>query len=422
MNLEEALKEIKKIVELYFQDNPPDEMGSRIGLISPSYNEEEVIEAIESLLSTYVTMGKKVYAFEDLFAKYIDTKYGTMVNSGSSANLLALEILSNPALKNRIKPNDEIITPALTWSTTVFPIIDIHAVPVFVDVNQDTLTIDTNELENALSEKTKAIMPVHLLGYPCDMDSIQDFAEDHNLFVIEDCCEAHGAEWKGKKVGSFGDIGTYSFFFSHHISTIEGGIVLTSNELYNNLSKSLRAHGWVRERADQKEFLKNHPEIDSRFLFVNKGYNLRPTEIQGAFGIHQIKKLEQFLQVREENANYWLNALKEVEDFIQLPTISKDIRHAWFGFPLKVREDAPFNRDDLVKHLENNNIETRPVMAGNITQQPAMQFFNYRKIGELSVSTDIMKNSFFHGNHPGIGKYEREKIVNQIVEFVNSAK
>ena len=420
MNIEKAIKDIEKIVRRYFELNPVNKTDGKISLISPSYDADEVVEAIESLLSTYVTMGKKVYAFEEKFSRYLDVKYGTMVNSGSSANLIALEILSNPVLKDRIQSGDEIITPALTWSTTVFPIFDIHAIPVFVDSDPNTLTMNTEQLELALSEKTKAIMPVHLLGYPCDMSYICDFAEDHDLYIIEDCCEAHGAEWNGKKVGGFGDLGTYSFFFSHHISTIEGGIVVTNNELYNNLSKSLRAHGWVRERSDQKDFLQNHPEIDSRFLFVNKGYNLRPTEIQGAFGIHQIEKLETFLKIREENAIYWLDALREVEEYIQLPIVEKNVRHAWFGFPLKVKENAPFNRDEIVSFLEKNKVETRPIMAGNMTEQPAMKYFEWRKVGDLEVSSDVMKNAFFFGNHPGIKEAEREKISSLIKEFVNS--
>ncbi len=420
MNLDDAITEIRKIVEKYFHSNPPLEMGDKIRLISPSYNEDEVIEAIESLLSTQVTMGKKVYSFEEKFANYLGVKYGTMVNSGSSSNLIALEVLANPILKNNIKPGDEIITPALTWSTTVFPIIDIQAVPVFVDSNPETLTIDIEQLESALSERTKAIMPVHLLGYPCNMDYIKDFAEDNDLFIIEDCCEAHGAEWKGKKVGSFGDLGSYSFFFSHHISTIEGGMVVTNDNAYNDIAKSLRAHGWVRERSDRAEILKKNPDLDSRFLFVNKGYNLRPTEIQGAFGIHQIDKLEEFLKIREDNAKYWLDALIEVEEYILLPSVDKDVRHAWFGFPLKVKENAPFKRKDLVDFLEQNNVETRPVMAGNMTEQPAMQYFKWRKAGQLDVSSDIMRNAFFFGNHPGIKEKEREKIVDLIVQFVKS--
>jgi CDP-6-deoxy-D-xylo-4-hexulose-3-dehydrase len=198
-------------------------------------------------------MGKKVQTFERMFAEFIGVKNAVMVNSGSSANLVALSVLTNRAIKNRIKRNDEVITPAVTWSTTLFPIINVGAVPVLVDVNLETYDIDTSEMEKAITHKTKAIMPVHLLGNPCDMKKIMEIAEDHNLFVIEDACEAHGAEFNGKKVGGFGDLATFSFFFSHHISTIEGGMVITNNEKYAELAKSLRAHGWIRE-------LKNSPK------------------------------------------------------------------------------------------------------------------------------------------------------------------
>ena len=419
LDLENSLAEISKIVTSFFEKNLRYKPSKNIKLVAPSFNEKEVLEAIESFLTTQVTMGKKVLKFEDLFSDYIGIKYGTMVNSGSSANLIALEILSNPIIKENIKPGDEIITPALTWSTTVYPIIDIHAVPVFVDSDPNTYTMDVEQLEKALSEKTKAIMPVHLLGNPCDMDSINDFAKDHDLFVIEDCCEAHGAEWKGQKVGSFGDLSTFSFFFSHHISTIEGGIVLTNSEIFDNLSKSLRAHGWVRERPDKEKMLKDHPEFDSRFLFVNKGYNLRPTEIQGAFGIHQIDKLEDFIKIREQNAEYWLSTLKEIEDYIQLPTTEKNSRNSWFGFPLKVKNNAPFTRDDLMNYLELNKVETRPIMAGNITRQPSMKYFKWKKTTSLDVASDVMKNGFFFGNHPFIREFEREYVANLILSFVD---
>ncbi|UJG41583.1 MAG: DegT/DnrJ/EryC1/StrS family aminotransferase [Candidatus Heimdallarchaeum aukensis] len=419
MKLETALNEIKNIVDMYFSENDIYKDETKIRLIAPSYGTKEVIEVIESLLSTNVTMGKKVSEFENMFSTYLNVKYGTMVNSGSSANLIALQILSNPAIRNNIKPKDEIITPALTWSTTVFPMFDIHAVPVFVDVDPKTLTIDVNQLKSALSKKTKAIMPVHLLGHPCDMDYITEFAEDNSLYIIEDCCEAHGAMWKGKKVGSFGDIGTFSFFFSHHISTIEGGIVVTNNEEYNLLSKSLRAHGWIRERKDRSILAKKYPFISEKYLFINKGYNLRPTELQGAFGIHQIKKLDDFIKIREENAKYWLSELDEIKHLIQLPTIKKDVKHSWFGFPLIVKDEAPFKKDDLIQYLELNNIETRPIMSGNITEHPALKYFKWRKIGNLEVSSKVMKNGFFFGNHLGIKNYEREFIAEKIREFID---
>jgi len=418
MDINEALSQIREIIIKYFSENNIYHDGKKIKLIAPSYDVQEVIEVIDSMLSTNVTMGEKVRKFENSFSSYINVNYGTMVNSGSSANLLALQILSNNVIINNIKPKDEIITPALTWSTTVFPMFDIRAIPVFVDVEPNSLTIDIEQLEKAVTKRTKAIMPVHLLGYPCNMDFIKDFAEDHDLFIIEDCCEAHGAMFNNKKVGSFGDLATFSFFFSHHISTIEGGIVITNNEEYDLLAKTLRAHGWIRERTDRDIIAKKYPYIDKKYLFINKGYNLRPTELQGAFGIHQINKLESFIRIREENANYWLKELEEFNQFIKVQNIDKNIRHSWFGFPIIVTENAPFSRRELTDYLNSRNIETRPIMSGNLTQHPALKYYKWRKVGDLRVSSYIMKNGFFFGNHIGIKENERTFIADSIKEFI----
>ena len=245
-----------------------------------------------------------------------------------------------------------------------------------------------------------------------------EIAEKYNLFVIEDCCEAHGAEFNGKKVGSFGDISTFSFFFSHHISTIEGGMILTNNEEYSELAKSLRAHGWIRERNDREKIAAKYPEIDERFLFVNIGYNVRPTEIQGAFGIHQIKKLDKFVEIRRENAKYWTEKLKKYSDYIILPKEEDRVKHVWFGYPITIRPGAPFTRHEFISFLEQRGIETRPIMAGNIPEQPVMALFPYRKVGELSNAKYIMRNSFFFGNHQGIGKVKREYIADCISGFI----
>jgi CDP-6-deoxy-D-xylo-4-hexulose-3-dehydrase len=362
-------------------------------------------------------MGEKVQKFERKFADYVGVENAVMVNSGSTANLLALSILTNPVINNRILKGEEIITPAITWSTTVFPIINVNAMPVLVDVDLNTYTIDTTEIEKAITDKTRAIMPVHILGNPCNMKEIMEIAEEHDLFVLEDCCEAHGAEFNGKKVGSFGDISTFSFFFSHHISTIEGGMILTNNEQYAELAKSLRAHGWIRELKNRNEISKKYKEIDERFLFINLGYNVRPTEIQGAFGIHQIKKLDKFIEIRRNNARYWTEKLKVYSDYFLLPEERNGTKHVWFGYPLTVKPTAPFTRKELVDFLEQKGIETRPIMAGNIAEQPAMKLFKYRKVGNLNNSKNIMRNSFFFGNHHGIGKVEREHIADCISEF-----
>jgi CDP-6-deoxy-D-xylo-4-hexulose-3-dehydrase len=424
MTKEKEIKEnIKQLVKDYFSLKPSEFIPgkTKIPLNIASYSWEEAYEAIESIITTWVTMGEKVQKFEKFekkFADYVGVGNAVMVNSGSTANLLALSILTNPVINNRIQKGEEIITPAITWSTTVFPIINVNAMPVLVDVDPDTYTIDTTEIEKAITDKTRAIMPVHILGNPCNMKEIMEIAEEHDLFVVEDCCEAHGAEFNGKKVGSFGDISTFSFFFSHHISTIEGGMVLTNNEEYAELAKSLRAHGWIRELKNRKEISKKYKEIDARFLFINLGYNVRPTEIQGAFGIHQIKKLDGFIEIRRNNARYWTENLKQYSDYLLLPEERKGTQHVWFGYPITVKPTAPFTRKDFANFLEQKGIETRPVMAGNIAEQPAMKLFKYRKVGELNNSRIIMRNSFFFGNHHGIGKVEREYIADCISEFM----
>jgi len=418
----EVKRQIKDLIKEYFSgmEKKPEFIPgkARIPLNVPSYDWEEVCEAIDSLLDTYVTMGEKVRQFESMFAEYIGVRFATMVNSGSSANLLALSILTNPFLENRIEPGDEIITPAVTWATTVFPILNVGVMPVLVDVDLETFNISTEEIKKAITEKTRAIMPVHLLGNPCEMDKIMETAGEHNLYVIEDACEAHGAEFNGQKVGSFGDLATFSFFFTHHISTIEGGMVVTNNEEYAELARALRVFGWIRELKDKVEIAERYKDIDPRFLFINTGYNLRPTEIQGAFGIHQIKKLDKFIEIRRENATFWAENLKQFSDYLWLHEERKGTKHVWFGYPITANPDAPFTRKELVDFLEGKGVETRPIMSGNIDEQPVMRLFSYRKVGDLENSRLIMRNSFFFGNHQGIGKEEREAIVEYIREFI----
>ena len=391
---------------------------TRIPLITPPYNADEVIEAHDSLLSTRVTMGEKVKKFERLFADYIGVKHAVMVNSGSSANLLALSILTNPGIKNPIRPGDEVITPAVTWSTTVFPIINCGAVPVLADINLNDFSISLEGIKKAITPKTKAIMPVHLLGNPCQMDGLMNIAKEHNLYVIEDSCEAHGAEFQGKKVGSFGDMGTFSFFFSHHISTIEGGMVVTNNNQFAELARGLRVFGWIRDLKDKDKIAKKYNGIDPRFLFINIGYNFRPMEIQGGFGIHQITKLEEFINVRRVNAEFWQKRLKKYAAYFTVHEQKPGTRHVWFACAIVVNPKAGFTRQELLTFLEKKGVETRPIMAGNIADQPAMKQAHYRKCGTLPNSRFVNDNAFFFGNHQGIGKKEREAIVSYFDEFM----
>jgi len=290
-----------------------------------------------------------------------------------------------------------------------------------VDVDLETFNIKAEDVEKAITEKTRAIMPVHLLGNPCDIERIMEIAEEHNLFVIEDTCEAHGATVNGKKVGSFGDISTFSFFLSHHITTIEGGMVLTNNEEFFELAKALRAFGWVRDLKDKDKIVEKYKDIDKRFLFVNSGFNLRPTEIQGAFGIHQMKKLEKFIEIRKNNAKYWNDRLSEFSDYLMLAKERAGTRHVWFGFPITVKPEAPFLKEELVRFLEDSKIETRPIMTGNMVEQPVMNLIDHRLLSnDLANSKFIMRNSFFFGNHQAIGKEEREYIADRITEFIEN--
>lgn len=392
----------------------------RIPIAVPSYGEEEIEEAIATMRSKKVTMGEKVKRFEEEWAKYVGTKYAVMVNSGSSANLLAHVVLSNPSLPRYIKPRDEIITPAVTWATTAYPIVNVGARPVFVDVDLDSFTMSMEEAEKALSSKTSAVTFVHLLGNPCDMNRLTSFASKNDLLLIEDACNAHGGEYDGKRCGSFGDIGTFSFYFSHIISTMEGGMVNTDNEEYYELAKSLRVFGWSRDLKIENSLSKKYPYVDKRFLFAYLGYNFRPMEIQGAFGIHQIKRLDGYIKIRQENARYWLEELQKFEKYFILPKTTPKGNHVWHHFPLTIRPGAPFNRSKIVEFLESRGIETRQISAGNITEQPAFKYMDARVVGDLPNSRLVMRNSFEWANHAGVGVEERIYIVDSIKEFLRS--
>lgn len=385
-----------------------------IRLSRPTFGKEEIIETMDSLISTWVTMGEKVEEFERKWSDYIGTKNSLMVNSGSSANLLALKCLEG----SEIETGDEVIVPAVSWSTTIFPIVDIGAKPVIVDVDRENYNLDPEEVRKAITGDTSAIMVVHLLGNPAPMDEIMEIAEKNNLVVIEDSCEAHGAEYKGEKVGSIGDLGTFSFFFSHHISTIEGGMVNTNSDKYREKLKMLRAHGWVRELEEKDKYTEKHPKIDERFLFQSSGYNLRPTEISGAFGIHQVEKLESFIERRRKNAEYLTERLDEYSAYLYLLEEREDTFCSWFAFPIQVKKDAPFSKEDLQRHLEESKIETRPILAGNIAKQPAIKETPHRVVGELEDADFIHENGLFIGNHHKLTEEKLDYIVKVISEFI----
>ncbi len=395
---------------------------TRISIATPTFGADEINEAIDSLLSKNVTMGNKVAQFEKKFARYLNVREGVMVNSGSTANLLAFTALTNPVTKLKLRADaNEVITTALNWPTTVYSIVQCGLTPVFADIELGTYAISVGEVESAAGNRTAAIAPVHAFGNPCDMRRIIDIASANNSRVIEDCAEAHGAEFRGKKVGSFGDIGTYSFYFSHHIGTIEGGMLVTSDEEYSEMARILRAHGWTRDTKDRKETAKKYPDIDERWLFINLGFNVRPTEIQGAFGIHQIKKLESFVAQRRKNAKLLTRFLSPYRDLFILPKETSGSRHVFLFYPITITENAKIKRDILTAYLERSGIETRPLLAGDITQQPASQFFKFRKASELQNTRSAMRNGFAVGIHHGLGNEEMKYVASRIEDFVSKS-
>ena len=404
----------KKIEKKKFQPGK-----TSIPLSIPTFSHEEVNDSLQSMLSTFVTMGDKVKKFEELFSKYLKIKNSVLVTNASAANLLALSVLTNPNIKNYLKPGDEIITPALTFATTVYPILDVGCVPVLCDIDLETLNIDEKQIEKLITKKTKALMPVHLLGNPCKIDKIKKIAKKYNLFLIEDAADSSGAEYHGKKVGTFGDMSTFSFFYTHIMTTIEGGMLCSNNDKFSELGKSKRAFGWIRDLKDKKKIEKKYKNIDSRFLFVTRGYNLKPTEIQGAFGKHQIKKLNSFVEARRKNANFWYKKLKKYHKFFITIREQPNTKSAWYGFPVIVQKNAPFDRKKLIEFLNKKGVATRPILSGNIAQQPVAKEFYFKK-GNLKNAEFVNNCSFWIGNHHGIGEVERRAVVDYFDEFMKS--
>ena len=389
-----------------------------VRLHEPTCSGEEIFAAVETMLSTFTTMGKKVRAFENQYAAYAGTKHGVMSNSGSSANLLSVAALANPFTPNHLKAGDEVIVPALSWSTTIWPLIQHNLIPVIVDCDINDFNLDLNKLEAAIGPKTRAIKLVHVYGNPCNMDAIMSLAKKHNLFIIEDCCEAMGSCYDGKSVGSFGDVGNFSFFFSHHISTMEGGISVTNNFDLTETMRILRAHGWSREADEHQKYINMYPEIDPRFIFINLGYNLRPTEVNAAIGQLQLPKLDKLIDNRRETADFYLKHLAKHEAFFHFQKETPKGKHVWFGFPVILKDKTPFSVKDITAYLQKNHIETRPIIAGNMARHPAFKMYEHKIAGDLSAADTVMKRGFAFACHHAVDQKAREYIVNTIDAFI----
>jgi len=352
-------------------------------LISNTYNEDEMFGLTKFIMSgEKLTMGANVEKFEKQFADYTGSKYAVMVNSGSSANLLAVAVITNYLYKNKLNPGDEVLVPALCWSTTVWPLIQCGLKPVFVDVNVHTMNIDENKIEQCIGPNTKALMLVHVMGNCANMDLIMRVVQKHKLLLIEDTCESLGSSYKNTKLGSFGEFGTYSFYFSHHITTIEGGMVITNDFDSYNLLKSLRAHGWTRNLPvdTQEKYKKDFPEIDDRYMFVNLGYNLRPMELQAVMGQIQLKKLND----KNINRIYNFNKIREHllsdprnTNVITLPVSQSNSYIAWFGLCMCIHTQYESKLADFKTYLTQYSVENRPIITGNFVRQPYFVLNNY---------------------------------------------
>ncbi len=366
-----------------------------------TWNKEEKKSAIKVLDSGFFTMGKKVKEFEEKFAKNFGSKYATMVNSGSSANLLMLSVLKNykKILKKKTnKPN--IIAPSVGWSTSYYPICQNNFKINFVDVNLDTLNIDTVEVEKAIDKNTVAILAINLLGNPCNFNRLKKIAKKNDLILIEDNCESLGAKYHNKYCGTHGLMGTHSLFFSHHMQTMEGGVILTDNKDINDFLKSLRAHGWCRDLPKKNNlYKKSNNKFRDHFVFITPGYSLRPLEIEASVGLVQLKKLNKFMKIREKNSLIFENLFKN-KNWCKIQKQEKRSSSSWYGFNLILTGQLKNKRKIIIEKLQKNKIEVRPTMTGNFLNNPVMKFLDFKASGSFKNSKYIDKNGFFVGNYP----------------------
>jgi CDP-6-deoxy-D-xylo-4-hexulose-3-dehydrase len=443
MEIDEELeikKEIFKKIAEYYEVKKRKKKGfipcvDRITYAEATFDEKEVISMIDAILRGWLGLGPKARKFTKMFSEYLEVSKTVLVNSGSSANLLALAALKSDKIEKPLNNGDEIITPAVTFPTTFNPIIQNGLIPIIVDVNIDTYNIDSEMLKEAITPKTRAIMLPHTLGNPNDMDAIMDIAKDCKLYLIEDNCDALGSEFGEKKTGSFGVLSTCSFYPAHHITMGEGGsisIIEDDTKLYRVI-RSLR--DWGRDcwcESDEKssngacgrrfEWEIGGIKYDHRYIYSHIGYNLKPIEIQAAMGVEQLKKIEDFNKKRRDNFQYLYNNLRKYVGYISFIEKHKKANPAWFAFPIMVNEKAPFSRYEITKYLEDKGIQTRLIFAGEITKQPAYKSIKFKSSGPLENSKKVMKNSFFIGIHPGLDESQLKYIVEAFDSFFRGVR
>jgi len=406
---------------------------TRINYAGRVYDKEEMIALVDSSLDFWLTAGKYADRFESEFASFFGAKYCSLANSGSSANLLALSCLTADRLgEKKLAAGDKIITCATGFPTTLNPIFQNGMVPIFVDAELGTYNAIPEAVAEAAEHGAKAIMLAHTLGTPFDLDRIGAIARKHGIYLIEDCCDAVGATFDGKPVGTFGDIATVSFYPAHHMTMGEGGAVMTSNPLLKKMVDSFRDWGrdcWCppgKNNTCSKRFCWKLGELpygyDHKYIYSNIGYNLKVTDMQAAIGVAQLKKLPGFVEARQRNFDYYLQRLREHDQSFILPTKPPAAKISPFGFPLTVKKDAGFTKNEIVEFLEGKQIETRMLFGGNLVRQPAYMKRKYEKIGTLENSDTIMENTFWIGVYPGLTEEMREYVAQCFDEFIKQKK
>ncbi len=413
--------------ETYIPGETPVRYAGRV------FDEKEIQSLVDSSLDFWLTSGRYTEEFESEFADLFDLEYAFLTNSGSSANLLAFSALTSPLLGERkLKPGDEVISVAAGFPTTVNPIIQHGMVPVFVDVELGTYNVNPEELKKAIGPKTKAIFLAHTLGNPYNLDVIKELVEEHDLWFIEDCCDALGSKFKGKILGTFSHISTCSFYPAHHITMGEGGAVMTDDDDLARAVRSIR--DWGRDcycaggenNTCGKRYSGQYgtlPEgYDHKYVYSHIGYNLKVTDMQAAIGVEQLKKLDHFIERRKENFHFWTKGFKKWEDKFILPYAIEGSDPAWFAYPVTVKEDAGFTRTEFTDYLAQNLVETRNLFGGNLLRQPAYVDIQKRVVGDLKVTDQIMHQTFFLGTFPGLTMEKIDFTLSVIEKFMELKK
>jgi len=428
---QELRKQILDLVDAYAKAMWPGQPfaagESAVPVSGKVFDGADVRNLVDASLDFWLTTGRFAREFEPSFAAFMGHAHALLVNSGSSANLLAVAALCSPQLGERaLRPGDEVLTCAAGFPTTVNPILQNHLVPVFLDVHIPTYNVDVRQLEQAIGPRTRAIVLAHTLGNPFDLDAVMALARRHNLWVVEDCCDAVGARYDGRPVGTFGDLATVSFYPAHHITMGEGGAVLTSNPLLRTLIESFRDWGrdcWCEPGKDNtcgKRFDWQLGELpcgyDHKYTYSHIGYNLKVSDMQAAVVVSQLKKLDTFISARKSNFATLKNGLESLQDVFLLPEATPGSEPSWFGLPLAVKPESGLTRDKVTRYLESRKIGTRLLFGGNLTRQPAYKDVEYRVVGDLKNTDYVMNNVFWIGVYPGLNDSMIQHMLNSLGE------